>query len=86
METNDVIGVLAGVFTTIAVLPQISKALKTKQVKDVSPFMFIILCLGVSLWVVYGVMKWDWPIIITNSISLILNGTMLTILLTQKQH
>lgn len=81
---EEIIGVLAGVFTTIAVLPQIWKALKTKKVRDVSPFMFIILLMGVLLWTVYGIMKKDWPIIITNGISVILNGTMLFIVLTQE--
>lgn len=84
MELEEIIGVLAGVFTTIAVLPQIMRAIKTRKVKDVSPYMFIILCLGVGLWTVYGFLKWDWPIILTNGISFILNGVMLYIVLTSK--
>ena len=83
MTFEEIIGILAGVFTTIAVLPQIIKALKTKKVKDVSPFMYIILCIGVGLWTIYGFIKNDWPIILTNGISFILNGVMLTIVLTQ---
>ena len=82
MNLEEIIGIAAGVFTTVGVLPQIVKALKTKKVNDVSPFMFIILCIGVGLWTVYGIMKNDWPIIITNSISLALNGFMLGIILT----
>jgi len=85
MEIEEIIGILAGIFTTIGVLPQIIKAIKTKKVADVSPYMFIILCAGVGLWTVYGIMKIDWPIIITNGISFILNGTMLYIILTQDQ-
>ncbi len=82
---EEVIGVLAGVFTTIAVLPQIFKALKTKKVRDVSPFMFIILLLGVLLWTIYGIMKKDWPIIIPNGICTVLNSIMLYIVLTQEE-
>lgn len=84
MNFEEIIGILAGVFTTIAVTPQIVKAIKTRKVKDVSPYMFFILCLGVGLWTVYGILKLDWPIILTNGISFILNGIMLVILLTQK--
>lgn len=83
---EKIIGILAGIFTTIAVLPQIIKAIQTKKVGDVSPFMFIILCLGVGLWTVYGIMKNDWPIIITNGISFFLNGIMLYILFTQNKQ
>jgi len=83
MQTVEIIGSLAGLFTTIAVLPQIVKAIKTRRVEDVSIFMFAILCLGVGLWTVYGVIKEDLPIIITNGISLILNGIMLVIILNQ---
>lgn len=81
MELEEVIGIIAGVLTTLAVLPQIIKAVKTGKVKDVSPYMFLILCLGVGLWTVYGIMKIDWPIIVTNGISFVLNGTMLYIVI-----
>jgi len=79
MDIEKLIGILAGIFTTLAVLPQIIKALRTKKVKDVSPLMFVILCLGVGLWTVYGILKCDWPIIITNGISFLLNAIMLKI-------
>ncbi|GGG52689.1 SemiSWEET family sugar transporter [Bizionia arctica] len=84
MTLEEIIGVFAGIFTTIAVLPQIIKAVKTKKVEDVSPVMFGILCLGVGLWTVYGIFKMDWPIIITNGISFIFNGIMLGIVLNSQ--
>lgn len=65
--------------TTVAVLTQIIKAIRTREVKDVSPYVFIILCAGVALWTVYGIMKIDWPIILTNGVSFLLNGVMLYI-------
>ncbi|MDN3492561.1 SemiSWEET family sugar transporter [Winogradskyella bathintestinalis] len=83
MNLEEIIGIAAGIFTTLGVLPQIIKAIKTKKVKDVSPYMFVILCIGVGLWTVYGIMKQDWPIIITNGISFLLNGIMLYIIITQ---
>ncbi|WP_067147499.1 SemiSWEET transporter [Pseudotamlana agarivorans] len=84
MNLDQTIGILASIFTTIAVLPQIIKAIRTGKVHDVSPWMYIILCLGVALWVVYGILKHDWPIIICNAISLIFNGIMLYILISSR--
>lgn len=83
MNFEEIIGILAGVFTTLGVLPQIIKAIKTKKVNDVSPLMFVVLCLGVGFWTVYGILKMDWPIILTNGISFILNAIMLYIIFTQ---
>lgn len=86
ISIDEIVGTLAGIFTTVAVIPQIYRTIKTRRVSGVSPFMFIILCLGVGLWTVYGFLKHDWPIIITNGISLILNSVMLIILLTQSKE
>lgn len=77
----DILGFVAGIFTTVAVLPQLIKSWRTKKVVDVSPFMFAILILGVGLWMVYGIIKNDLPIIITNGISFILNIIMLILFL-----
>ncbi|WP_179345892.1 SemiSWEET family sugar transporter [Winogradskyella ursingii] len=79
MNIIEVIGLLAGLFTTIAIIPQILKAIKSGDVDSISPFFFIILIIGVGLWTVYGILKEDWPIIITNGISFSLNLTMLLI-------
>tara|TARA_A100000171_G_C2139729_1_gene153949 strand:- start:6870 stop:7133 length:264 start_codon:yes stop_codon:yes gene_type:complete len=84
MDTTKIIGILAGVFTTVAVIPQIYKAIKTNKVDDISPVFFSILLLGVGLWTVYGILKTDWPIMVTNGISFMLNATMLGIYITNK--
>ena len=78
---EEIIGMLAGFFTTIGAIPQILRAWKTKKVDDVSPRMFLILTIGVSLWTVYGILKADAPIIITNGISVILNTSMLILII-----
>ena len=85
MEGEEIIGILAGVLTTIAAIPQIIKAWKSKQVDDVSPWMFIVLILGVSLWTVYGIIKVDYPIIFTNALSVIFNTMMLLIILKYRK-
>lgn len=73
MNFIDILGFFAGICVTISVIPQILKIWKTKKVKDISLLTFSVLTFGVALWVLYGVLKNDLPIIITNSISLSLN-------------
>lgn len=86
MEIVEILGFVAGTCTTVAVIPQIIKSWRTKKVMDVSPVMFSILILGVGLWVVYGVIKEDLPIIITNGISFLLNLSMLALMLFFKNN
>lgn len=74
---TEILGLTAGVFTTAAVTPQIWKAWKTKEVDDVSPGMFFVLITGLALWVVYGVLTSDIPIIVTNGVAFSLNVFML---------
>jgi len=72
MKIFTIIGLLAGTLTTIAFLPQVIKTLKLKETKDISLWMYIILCTGVFLWLVYGLLIKDLPIILANGITLIL--------------
>ncbi len=83
---TDILGLVAGIFTTVAVIPQIRKAWKTKKVEDVSPGMFIVLLIGLALWVVYGITQNDLPIIATNGLALALNGFMLFLMVRYKDN
>jgi MtN3 and saliva related transmembrane protein len=70
-------GITAGILTATSMMPQVFKTIKTQKAENISPVMLIILIAGVSLWVVYGCMKKDWPIILTNSFSVLINTCML---------
>jgi len=79
-SNNNIIlitGIAAGVLTAISMMPQVIKTIKTKEAENISPVMLIILIAGVALWIVYGCIKKDWPIIITNSFSVLVNLSML---------
>ena len=67
------IGFFAAFCTTIAFLPQALKVYKTKSTKDISLSMFIIFTVGVLSWLLYGINILDLPIILANSITLILS-------------
>lgn len=77
MEYISIIGLVAGLCTTASVIPQIVKSWKTKKTADVSPLMFAILLIGIILWIIYGILKNDFPIIATNGLALVLNSVMI---------
>ncbi len=70
---TQIIGLIAGILTACSLLPQLIKILKEKHARDVSKGMLLVLMTGVALWIYYGVLREDLPIIITNSFSLLLN-------------
>ncbi|VFJ14329.1 SemiSWEET family sugar transporter [Candidatus Nitrosocosmicus franklandus] len=71
------IGLLATAFTVASTLPQISKALKTKDTEDVSIRFLLVLIGGLFLWVMYGIGRSDIVIVIGNLIGMSLNIFML---------
>jgi len=74
MNTVQVIGIIAGACTSISLLPQLIKTIKEKKDGDISYFMLGILLIGIGLWIWYGLLKEDYPIIVTNAISFVLNS------------
>jgi MtN3 and saliva related transmembrane protein len=72
MDIIFIIGMLAAALTTIAFLPQVIKAHQSKHTKDLSLEMFIVFSTGLILWIVYGVILQSLPIILANSITLLL--------------
>ena len=73
MQITGVIGIIAGIFTSASLLPQLIKIIKEKKVEDLSVVMFVSLMIGLLLWVYYGLLRKDMPIIVTNSFSVLLN-------------
>lgn len=73
MNWTEVVGISAGILTASSLIPQIVKTIKEKKAKDISIIMLLVLMTGVALWVVYGIMREDFPIIVTNSFSLLMN-------------
>jgi MtN3 and saliva related transmembrane protein len=72
-STMEIVGIAAGVCTSLSLLPQLVKLIKTKKAEDISLFYLVILMAGLGLWIWYGVMREDIPIIATNCFSLMLN-------------
>jgi MtN3 and saliva related transmembrane protein len=71
------VGYIAAVLTTAAFLPQVLKTLRTRETRHISLGMYILFCTGVSLWLLYGVLIHEPPVILANLATLILAGTIL---------
>jgi MtN3 and saliva related transmembrane protein len=67
-----IIGLAAGTLTTVAYLPQLIRAWRTKSCADVSLAMLVMMCAGLFLWLVYGLLIWSVPVITANVVTLIL--------------
>ena len=72
MTPPDILGMIAGTLTTIAFVPQVVKTWRSKSTEDISYGMFILFSLGLLLWLVYGIVIDALPIIISNTITLVL--------------
>ncbi|MGI8951569.1 MAG: SemiSWEET transporter [Chitinophagaceae bacterium] len=82
---ETIVGVAAGILTASSMLPQLIKTFKKKQAEDVSVVMLLVLISGICLWIYYGIMKTDWPIILTNAFSLLLNIIMIILRMMYKK-
>ncbi|WP_320667968.1 SemiSWEET transporter [Prochlorococcus sp. MIT 1307] len=79
LNSTDLLGLCAGIFTTIAFLPQVIKTWQSKSAEDVSLTMFIFFILGVILWCAYGWQIHSIPVMIANVITFILSTIILTL-------
>ena len=71
MDYINIIGLTAAAMGGIALFPQVLKVLRTKSTKDISREMIVILACSIFLWLVYGLLISDLPIIIANFFGLI---------------
>ena len=83
MTPITLIGLAAAFCTTIAFLPQAIKTWRTRSTKDISLSMFLVFTTGIFLWLVYGVIIRDVPLITANGITFVLSGTILYFKLRQ---
>ena len=77
MDVAEIVGLAAGVLTTIAFLPQVRHTWTTKSTKDISLRMFLTFCTGVLLWLIYGIMIHSLPVMLANGVTFVLSGAIL---------
>ena len=71
MEGATFLGYIAGTCTTIAFLPQVLKAYRTKSCHDLSAGMLVIFATGIFFWFVYGLLIDEMPIIVANGLTFV---------------
>ena len=74
---STAIGLAAGFLTTIAFIPQVLKIWKSKSARDVSLPMFVAFTIGVALWLAYGILNQELPIIVWNAVTLVFAAAIL---------
>ncbi len=78
------LGFGAALLTTLAFLPQAIKVWRTRSTTDISLLSFLTFCIGIALWLSYGILTHDMPLIAANSATLVLAGTILAFKLRYK--
>ena len=75
----EIVGLAAGICTSISLLPQLIKLIKNKKAEDISLFYLVVLFIGLGMWIWYGVLRKDIPILVTNGFSLVINGIVIVL-------
>jgi MtN3 and saliva related transmembrane protein len=81
----ETIGLVAGLLTTTAFIPQVWKIYRTKSGKDISARMFSLFSAGIVLWLVYGILLQSLPLILSNAVTLVLSLTIIALKLRYRQ-
>ena len=76
---QTLVSAAAAVLTTAAFVPQALHIIRYKETKGISLLMYVAFALGVALWLTFGVMIGNWPIIIANALTLALSLTIVAL-------
>lgn len=72
LSNLDILGLIATCFTTSSFIPQVITTWKTRDVRGISLPTYLIITIGLALWLVYGLLKGDLPLIVANSVMVVL--------------
>ena len=84
MGMITLLGLVAAICTTVSLLPQVIKTIKTKHTKDLSLSTYAVLTTGIFLWFLYGILIKDLPLVLANGITLIFTATILFLIIKYK--
>ena len=77
MDAANIVGTFATICSTTSFVPQAWKVVRTRDTSAISKRMYGITVTGFSLWLAYGVLLGQWPLIVTNGICLVLSAFIL---------
>ena len=84
MSFTDLVGYVATILSTIAFVPQVWQVIQTKQTRDISLRMYALFTSGVALWLIYGISREAWPLVIDEAVTLVLASIVLVMKLRYK--
>ena len=83
MDGIEAVGMVAGLLTTIAFVPQVLKTWRTRSARDFSLPMLVLFTFGIALWLAYGLLLHQLPIILPNVVTLLLSAYILAVKLKE---
>jgi MtN3 and saliva related transmembrane protein len=75
----DILGYIGAALTTAAFAPQAIKSIRTRDTSGMSLWMYVMFTIGVGFWLAYGIALESWPMIVANSVTLPLAGSILAL-------
>ena len=74
MDAVILLGLIAGALTSLSFLPQLIKIWRSRSAGDISLVMYVIITTGFVLWLWYGILIFSIPVIVANSIAILISG------------
>jgi MtN3 and saliva related transmembrane protein len=74
MDAVILLGLVAGALTSLSFLPQLIKIWRTRSAGDISLAMYVVITTGFVLWLWYGILIFSIPVIVANSIAILISG------------
>jgi len=81
-----IVGTIAGLCSTASFVPQVVKSWREGDTGAISKRMYIVTVSAFTLWIAYGLMIWSVPIIVFNTLSLALSGSVLAMKLRNQRR
>lgn len=79
IDAANLVGTLAALCSMTSFAPQIVKIWRERDASSVSLRMYVVTVTGFCLWIAYGVLSKSWPVIVANSVCLIMSATILAL-------
>ena len=86
MNALDLLGLVATCFTTSSFVPQVWRTWKTRDVSGISLPTYVIITIGLALWLVYGWLRGDMPLMVANAVMVVLPGAITVMKLRFEQR
>ena len=86
MNALDLLGLVATCFTTSSFVPQVWRTWKTRDMSGISLPTYVIITIGLALWLVYGWLRGDMPLMVANAVMVVLTGAITVMKLRFEQR